>query len=158
LYSVSVTIEETIFGEEMMDAFEKSCLISIWLKGRLAKEKYVPLQKITSLKWNLELKADSLRKFFTLYLDFGTNTKSTRKIIEGFGKMFYNQNLCDVDFTFNDGQTIGAHVNVLSAGSPIFAAMFQLDMLESKTRHVVITDFELNVFRQLLILRETLLN
>ncbi|EFX85820.1 hypothetical protein DAPPUDRAFT_45560 [Daphnia pulex] len=65
--------------------------------------------------------------------------------------MFYNQHLCDVHFDFKDSQTVGAHTVILSAGSPVFSAMFRSEFLESKTKKVNIIDIDIEVFRQLLI-------
>jgi speckle-type POZ protein len=49
-------------------------------------------------------------------------------------------------FQFQDRQTIGAHVLILSAVSPVFASMFQ----GSTDRKVEIVDFEMAIFTQLL--------
>ena len=65
------------------------------------------------------------------------------------GQSFIRQNHCDVHFQLGD-QSIGAHVAVLIARSPVFAAMFQHDMQETKTRQVIIADIEPAVFKQLL--------
>ncbi len=66
--------------------------------------------------------------------------------------MFVNQTLCDVHFQFEDGQSVGAHIVIFSAGRPVFSAMFHSGLLESKSRIVVIIDhIEFDVFRQLLI-------
>ena len=47
-------------------------------------------------------------------------------------------------------QQIGGHVNALSIRSPVFAAMFENDMKESKTGRVIIQDICPKVFKQLL--------
>lgn len=65
--------------------------------------------------------------------------------------MLHSQSLCDVNFFFKCGNSIGAHVVILSAGSPVFKAMFQSEFVESKTRRVDIDDIEMEVFNQLLI-------
>jgi hypothetical protein len=82
-----------------------------------------------------------------LWMDFGTKKPFEKKIFRGLIEMFDKQNQCDVQFRFNNGELVGAHVVILSAVSPVFAAMFQ----ESKERQVKIVDIEVNVFRQLLI-------
>jgi hypothetical protein len=56
----------------------------------------------------------------------------------------------DVQFCFGNGEKIGGHVAILSARSPVFAAMFQHDMQESKTRKVVIEDIVPEIFKELL--------
>ncbi|KAI9559153.1 hypothetical protein GHT06_015942 [Daphnia sinensis] len=64
---------------------------------------------------------------------------------------FLQQSHCDVQFCFpNDEQPIKAHVKILSSRSSVFAAMFQHDMQESKTGHVLIEDTERDIFYQLL--------
>jgi speckle-type POZ protein len=87
----------------------------------------------------------------TLFMDFGTKEMDEKIIINGLEGMFVTQTLCDVYFQFKDGQSVGAHIVILSAGSPVFLAMFQSGLLESKSRIVDIDDIEFDVFRQLLI-------
>lgn len=79
----------------------------------------------------------------TLSMDFGN-------ISNGLAKLFRTQQLCDVEFNFKCGQSIGAHVAILSAGSPVFSVMFSLGFLESQTRKVAINDVEIDIFRHLL--------
>jgi speckle-type POZ protein len=64
--------------------------------------------------------------------------------------MFHNQTLCDVKFKFKNSEEIGAHVAILTAGSPVFAAMLQPDFIESKSRIVNIADIEMDVFKEML--------
>ena len=56
--------------------------------------------------------------------------------------LYFTQTDCDIKFCFENGQHIGGHRSILKARSPVFAAMFQHDMQESKTGQVVITDIE----------------
>ena len=66
---------------------------------------------------------------------------------------FLQQTHCDVQFYFQRtrGDKIGAHRCILSAISPVFAAMFQHNMQESKTGEVFIQDIEKDsIFCQLL--------
>lgn len=87
----------------------------------------------------------------TFWMDFGTKTQGEKKIMNGLADLFVNQSHCDVEFQLKDEQnTVGAHVSILSAGSPVFAAMFQTGFLESHTRKVVINDIGKDVFCQLL--------
>ncbi len=65
-------------------------------------------------------------------------------------KMFLEQINCDVQFCFEKGQRIGAHVSILSTRSPVFSAMFQHEMRESNTGHVEIPDIEHDIFNELL--------
>ncbi|KAI9562785.1 hypothetical protein GHT06_010240 [Daphnia sinensis] len=64
--------------------------------------------------------------------------------------LFVRQTHCDVHFTFEDGQQIGAHAQILSARSAVFAAMFNHDMQEAKTGKVVINDIKSDIFKELL--------
>jgi hypothetical protein len=70
-----------------------------------------------------------------------------------FTDLYVQQSNCDVQFCFeedNGSEKIGSHVSILSARSPVFAAMFQNDMKEAKTRLVVIKDIKPEIFKQLL--------
>jgi hypothetical protein len=65
--------------------------------------------------------------------------------------LFLQQTNCDVQFNFIlTSEKIGAHKSILSARSPVFAAMFRHDMQESNTGQVAIDEIERNVFYQLL--------
>jgi speckle-type POZ protein len=89
----------------------------------------------------------------TFWMDFGTKTQGEKTIMHGLADLFAKQIHCDVQFQLKDHgprNTVGAHVAVLSAGSPVFAAMFQPGFLESQTRKVVIEDIRMKVFLQLL--------
>jgi hypothetical protein len=84
-----------------------------------------------------------------IWMDFGINT-ATKKIVTGLSTLFQNQTFCDVQFRLKDGQSVGAHVAILSAGSPVFTTMFQSNFVESITRQVNINNIEPQVFKQLL--------
>ncbi|XP_046657469.1 speckle-type POZ protein-like [Daphnia pulicaria] len=130
---------------------EMSRPINIWIRSPFIKGKDFPLEKVDSFKWKTVHCINERQDSLILYVDFGTTKKSERNIITGLTEMFNNQQRCDVQFKFINEQTIGAHILILSAGSPVFAAMFQSGMLESRTRQVTITDIDEEVFRQLLI-------
>ena len=88
-----------------------------------------------------------------LWIKFSTFSQSEKKALRQFSDLFDQKKYCDVQFCFNDGgvdQQIGGHVNVLSIRSPVFAAMFENDMEESKTGRVIIQDICPEVFKQLL--------
>lgn len=125
--------------------------IHIWIRSPFIKGKDFPLEKVDFFKWKTIHCINERQDYLILYVDFGTTKKSERNIITGLTEMFNNQQRCDVQFKFKNEQTIGAHILILSAGSPVFAAMFQSGMLESRTRQVTITDIDEEVFRQLLI-------
>ncbi|XP_046657434.1 uncharacterized protein LOC124350679 isoform X1 [Daphnia pulicaria] len=104
-------------------------------------------------EWRVEWYSFKLPDFINLWIDFGTQSQIERNVIKtmsGLASMFYDQHRCDVQFRFKDGKSIGAHILILSIGSPVFSAMFQSGLLESQTREVTITDIELEIFRQLL--------
>ena len=87
----------------------------------------------------------------SLWLDFGTPaSKNERQQLSQIASLFTNQRLCDVTFKLQEKETIGAHVAILSAASPVFAAMFQHDLKETKTRTVQINDIKPKVFKLLL--------
>ena len=60
-----------------------------------------------------------------------------------------NELFTDIEFIV-DGDTYPAHRAIVAARSPVFAAMFRTDMLESKTRKVEIKDVKSATFYSLL--------
>ncbi len=60
-------------------------------------------------------------------MDFGTNQEKDKNVINGLAEMFLNQTQCNFKFEFNDGKSIGANAVILSAGSPVFSEMFQMN-------------------------------
>ena len=109
----------------------------------------VPLLKKISGQWQCRRWCRKLRDRLTVWVDFGTGSvieKNNLNVMNNVAEMFHSQTQCDVVFQFQDGQTIGAHVLILSAGSPVFASMFQ----GSTDRKVEIVDFEMAIFTQLL--------
>ena len=102
-----------------------------------------------------ETNDDSLRVpplFVTckIWMHFSNFSPKKLKILKYRTNLFLKQTDCDVHFSFQDGQRIGAHKNVLMAKSPVFAAMFQHEMEESKTGRITIKDIDPDVFQQLL--------
>lgn len=86
-----------------------------------------------------------------LSIEFKSNFSREENIpINRMTDMFIQQTNCDVQFTFGEDRRIGGHVNVLAAKSPVFAAMFQHEMTETKTGLVNISDIEHDVFREFL--------
>lgn len=86
---------------------------------------------------------------FRLWLDFQATSRGEKTALRQLDETFIQQKRCDVQFLLGS-QSIGAHVFVLSARSPVFAAMFQHNMRETDTKQVVISDIEPAVFKQLL--------
>lgn len=129
--------------------------IAVWIHVEENYKEEIQLRKMeASDKWKKKLRFSRSPEDMTIWLDFGTITVGESKMINTMGKlaeMFQNQTLCDVQFHFIGGQSVGAHIAILSAGSPVFAAMFQSTFLESHTRQVTITDIEVDVFKQLLV-------
>jgi len=66
-----------------------------------------------------------------------------------FENLFTSQTSSDISFIVT-GQVIRAHKLILSARSPVFAAMFQLDMKEKGMDHIVIPEMAPDIFRALL--------
>jgi DNA-binding transcriptional regulator/RsmH inhibitor MraZ len=157
---------ETSFLSEDLEA-EPSCPVQVWIKTNYekaasSKSSMLPMVKYGSNKWRMEVTnpRDPDNRYYSIYpcsitilIDLGTPVRERNVIMmsDGLAEMFYNQHLCDVHFDFKDSQTVGAHVVILSAGSPVFSAMFRSQFLESKTKKVTIVDIDIEVFRQLLI-------
>ena len=88
-----------------------------------------------------------------LWMDFGSpESIAVQRQVSQLTSLFTSQSHCDVKFTFQRArkETIGAHAAILSTDSPVFAAMFQHDLQEAKTRTVHIKDIEHVVFKRLL--------
>jgi hypothetical protein len=126
----------------------------MFIDNKYASGLEIPLKKMNGTKWAMTCVHPTIRENLTLWMDFGTHehlSENVMDVINGLDEMFHKQNLCDVQFQFSDGQTIGAHINILSARSPVFSAMFQSGMMETQNREISIVDIEPEVFRQLLI-------
>jgi hypothetical protein len=103
----------------------------------------LPLIETQSGGWQVDCSGKTHTVCFILWMDFGSNTVSEKKTATRLSALFKNQFKCDVQFLFKDGhQSIGAHAAILSASSPVFAAMFQSDFVESKKRQVNIDNIE----------------
>lgn len=72
------------------------------------------------------------------------------ELLEKLEDNFLRQIGCDVDFLFENNQHIGGHVAILSASSPVLAAMFQHNTQEAQTRRVRIEDVSFDIFNQFL--------
>ena len=70
-------------------------------------------------------------------------------VADDLGVLLANKALADVVFHVG-GKVFHAHKNILSARSPVFAAMFEHNMKEKKDNRVDITDIEGNIFEELL--------
>jgi hypothetical protein len=85
-----------------------------------------------------------------IWIDYGTNEVRQTHMNRRLAGMLHNQTYCDVQFQFKNGQSIGAHIIILSASSPVFADMFQSILMKSGSHLVVIEDIDVQVFRHLL--------
>lgn len=72
------------------------------------------------------------------------------ELVKQLTNMYVKQSNCDTQFCFQSKKQIGGHKNILSARSPVFAAMFNHNMQEAKTGQVFIKDISLKIFKELL--------
>lgn len=87
------------------------------------------------------------------WMDFGIpEWKANKKKLNQLNSLFTNQALCDVKFTFQrtKKETVGAHIAVLSAASPVFASIFKSDLKGTRDKILHIDDIETAVFKRLL--------
>ena len=89
------------------------------------------------LTWTINIKFDDFRQ-------------GQVKHFEKLSRIYVCQTGCDVHFVFENGKEIGGHVVILSAMTPVFAAMFQHKTKEAQTRKVHIKDVSFDIFKQLL--------
>jgi hypothetical protein len=121
--------------------------IKVLLLGeRIPQTQYIP----GKWKFNHIQTLEGDNPFVEFLIDFGTNESVEKLATIGMGRILHNQTLCDVIFKLKNGDEIGAHVAILTAGSPVFAAMLQADFVESKTRIVNIADIDMDVFKEML--------
>jgi speckle-type POZ protein len=85
-----------------------------------------------------------------LWLEFDIFSGGERNALKQLTELYVQQNQCDVQFNLQDDQHIGGHSHILVARSPVFAAMFQREMMEKKTGQVSIQDIQPDIFKQLL--------
>ena len=77
-------------------------------------------------------------------------TRGLKFIQNNLSELLENESFSDIKFVFKDDQ-IAAHLAIVAASSPVFAAMFQdRRFKEGQTRTVNIEDIESRVFRNLL--------
>lgn len=67
-----------------------------------------------------------------------------------FSELLTKQELCNVHFNLSNGDTYGAHVEILTSRSPVFAAMFTHDMQENRTKTIDARDASLDIFKAFL--------
>ncbi len=74
----------------------------------------------------------------------------SKHLIEDMRNLWENKTLSDVTFKCKE-KSIEAHTVIITARSPVMAAMFQHDFKENKEKVVEVTDIKPNVFEQLLL-------
>ena len=107
----------------------------------------------SSVKTIFESTGFPLTAVCLLWFKFPTFNQNGQKALQDFSGLFNQQKYCDVQFCLKDGdvdEQIGGHAIILSARSPVFAAMFQHEMKESKTRRVNILDIRPEILKKLL--------
>ena len=82
--------------------------------------------------------------------DVETKTNAgLEQVSEHLGKLFNSKEFSDVEIEC-DGEIFNCHMNILSARSDVFRAMFQADMAENRTKKVNIKDIDSDVVRDML--------
>lgn len=77
------------------------------------------------------------------------NVIENLETLNDFIRMF-RQTPCDITFRLSSGVSIGAHLFVLRARSPVFSAMFRHDTQESATKTIALDDVEADVLKDFL--------
>lgn len=97
----------------------------------------------------LESPIITLNSCIQIYIIISHESKSIRHMLENYNDLLNLEKVNDVSFVFGK-ITIPANMLLLSKRSPVFATMFQTDMLEKKNGQVEISDIEPNIFKFLL--------
>lgn len=84
------------------------------------------------------------------WIEFNTANQNVKNLSDHLSALYIQQSNSDVQFCFQDGPNIGGHVCILAARSPVFAAMFKHQMMETKTSRIVIKDCTRDIFDQML--------
>ena len=89
---------------------------------------------------------------YTLPLDTapGISKTPSPSALRDLGELLESGDSSDVTLKVKD-QTFAAHKLILGARSPVFKGMFSHDMLENRTKEVVVDECEPEVFKQLLL-------
>jgi hypothetical protein len=125
----------------------------MWLEGVHTSNSNSDLQYLKKMprgQWKLMQEVSEIGTVVVLWIDFGTTEVRQTSMIHGLAEMFHTQTQCDAHFKFKNGQSIGAHVVILSAASPVFSALFQSNFKDSLTREVFIEDIDMQVFQYFL--------
>lgn len=151
---VSQVVGESSTASQRHTAANESCLTNhplyVWLSRENGRE--TRMSQSESGTWRLGTYGIFKQPaVLTFWMDFGTSTVGEIVIKNGLAQLFHQQTACDVQFRLKHQKSIGAHEAILTAGSPVFAAMFRSDLVECQTRTVTIADLDLDVFNQLLV-------
>ena len=84
-----------------------------------------------------------------LEIESKANDKGLQQISQHFGKLFNDKEFSDVEIEC-EGETFSCHKVILSTRSDIFKAMFQADMIENRTKKVLIEDIDSVVVKEML--------
>lgn len=74
--------------------------------------------------------------------------EENKAALKGCQKLYLDEKTADVEFLFNNAESISAHKNILSVGSPVFDTMFYGSLPEK--RHILISDAIKGAFREFL--------
>lgn len=133
--------------EAIPDYYREPFAVSIVHKK---DQKHMFKRKSDGWKINTTLKKSSSGYIFAMInIQFHTFSEISDLLVQ-LTEIYLNQSNCNVQFCFKDDQKIGGHISILAARSPVFAAMFNHDMQEKKTREVFIEDIQLDIFKELL--------
>lgn len=137
-------------GDAIPDYYRLPC--DMWLKFTNDTTK-ISFEKDSESQWKSKtISIESLHDTFgvVLWIKFNSIGIGELNAVRRMAELLVQQTRCDVQFIFENGRSIGGHVAILSASSPVFEAMFTNDMMEAKTGQVVITDIQADIFKELL--------
>ena len=84
-----------------------------------------------------------------LWIEFPTIGGGERSALKLLTDLYVQQAQCDVQFSLEDNQKIGGHVNILATRSSVFAALFQQEK-KAEQQVCVIQDVKPNIFKEML--------
>ena len=98
--------------------------------------------------WKTCKRSESASTSFEITLHFFLNWVCMNPLNKSFSDLLNKQTNCDVHFTLQNGEIIGAHSFMLTARSPVFAAMLHHE--ESRTKLIDAKDTDPGIFKQFL--------
>ncbi|KAJ8673610.1 hypothetical protein QAD02_004872 [Eretmocerus hayati] len=120
-----------------------------FLKGNENRDQFFPNDRLTlRCDLNLVIGVVNVSSINESVNELHISTPAfTDKSLE---KLFLDEKYSDVRLATCGGESLVAHKCILAVSSPIFAAMFEHDMIESKLNVVDIDDVELDVLKEML--------